>query len=47
MADPKIAAQLTTMGNTAVSSSPAAFAQLIADDSEKWAKVITHADIKQ
>jgi tripartite-type tricarboxylate transporter receptor subunit TctC len=46
MADPKISAQMTAMGNTAVSSSPAEFGQLIAADSAKWAKVIEFADIK-
>jgi tripartite-type tricarboxylate transporter receptor subunit TctC len=46
MADPKIKAQMTAMGNTAVSSTPAEFGQLIAVDSEKWAKVIKFADIK-
>jgi tripartite-type tricarboxylate transporter receptor subunit TctC len=46
MADAKIKAQMTAMGNTAVSSSPAEFGQLIAADSEKWAKVIKFADIK-
>jgi tripartite-type tricarboxylate transporter receptor subunit TctC len=46
MADPKVKAQMTAMGNTAVSGSPAAFGQLIAADSAKWAKVIEFADIK-
>lgn len=46
MADPKVKAQMTAMGNTATASSPAEFAQLIAADSEKWAKVIKFADIK-
>jgi tripartite-type tricarboxylate transporter receptor subunit TctC len=46
MADPKVSAQMTAMGNTAVSSSPAEFGQLIAADSEKWATVIKFADIK-
>ena len=46
MADPKVKAQMTAMGNTAISSSPAAFAQLIAADSVKWAKVVEFADIK-
>jgi tripartite-type tricarboxylate transporter receptor subunit TctC len=46
MADPKVKAQMTAMGNTAVSNSPAEFARLIAADSEKWAQVIKFADIK-
>jgi tripartite-type tricarboxylate transporter receptor subunit TctC len=46
MTDPKVKAQMTAMGNTATASSPAEFAQLIAADSEKWAKVIKFAEIK-
>jgi tripartite-type tricarboxylate transporter receptor subunit TctC len=46
MADPKVKAQMTAMGNTALSNSPAEFARLIAADSEKWAQVIKFADIK-
>jgi tripartite-type tricarboxylate transporter receptor subunit TctC len=46
MADPNVKAQMTAVGNTAVSSSPAAFGRLIAADSEKWAKVVKFADIK-
>ncbi len=38
--------QLKNMGNTSVSDTPAEFAQLIAADSEKWAKVIKFAGIK-
>lgn len=38
--------QLKNMGNTPVSDTPAEFAQLIAADSEKWAKVIKFAGIK-
>jgi tripartite-type tricarboxylate transporter receptor subunit TctC len=46
VADPKFKAQLADMGNTAVSDTPAAFGQLIAEDTEKWAKVVQFADIK-
>jgi tripartite-type tricarboxylate transporter receptor subunit TctC len=46
VADPDFQAQLKNMGNTAVSDTPAEFAKLIAEDSEKWAKVIAFAGIK-
>jgi tripartite-type tricarboxylate transporter receptor subunit TctC len=44
--DPEFQAQLKNMGNTALSDSPAEFGRLIAEDSEKWAKVIAFAGIK-
>jgi tripartite-type tricarboxylate transporter receptor subunit TctC len=44
--DPKIKAQLTGLGITRVSGSPADFGKLIADETEKWAKVIRTANIK-
>jgi hypothetical protein len=34
------------LGNTPILGSPADFHKLIADETEKWAKVITFADIK-
>jgi tripartite-type tricarboxylate transporter receptor subunit TctC len=40
LADPKLKAQLAALGNTAVSDSPADFGKLIAEDTEKWAKVV-------
>jgi tripartite-type tricarboxylate transporter receptor subunit TctC len=45
-ADAEFKAQLANLGNTAVSDSPAAFGALIADDTEKWAKVVKFAAIK-
>ena len=44
--DPKIKARLTDLGVTRVSGSPADFGKLIADETEKWAKVIRAANIK-
>jgi len=44
--DPKIAAQLADLGSDVLETSPAAFAKLIADDTEKWSKVIRAANIK-
>ena len=44
--DPKIKARLTDLGVTRVSGSPADFGKLIADETEKWGKVIRAANIK-
>jgi tripartite-type tricarboxylate transporter receptor subunit TctC len=46
LTDPTIKAQLADLGGTALPASPAEFAALIADDTEKWAKVVTFAGIK-
>jgi tripartite-type tricarboxylate transporter receptor subunit TctC len=39
-ADPKIKARLADLGGTAIAGSPADFRKLIAEDTEKWAKVV-------
>ena len=44
--DPKIKARLADLGGTALAGSPADFAKLIADETEKWGKVIKFAGIK-
>jgi tripartite-type tricarboxylate transporter receptor subunit TctC len=46
LADPKIKARLASLGGTALAGSPADFGKLIADETEKWAKVIRAANIK-
>ena len=46
LADPKIKARLAALGATVLQSSPADFGKLIADDTEKWRKVIRAANIK-
>jgi tripartite-type tricarboxylate transporter receptor subunit TctC len=46
LADPKIKARLADLGGTVLPGSPADFGKLIADDTEKWAKVIRSANIK-
>jgi tripartite-type tricarboxylate transporter receptor subunit TctC len=46
LADPKIKARLADLGGIALALSPTAFGKLIADDTEKWAKVIRAANIK-
>jgi hypothetical protein len=46
LADPKIKARLADLGASVLSGSPADFGKLIADETEKWAKVIRAANIK-
>jgi tripartite-type tricarboxylate transporter receptor subunit TctC len=46
LADPKIKARLADMGSTIISGSPADFGKLIADETEKWAKVVKFAGMK-
>jgi tripartite-type tricarboxylate transporter receptor subunit TctC len=46
LADPKLAARLASEGGTAIGGTPTDFGKLIADETEKWAKVIRVADIK-
>ena len=46
LADPKIKARLAELGAMVLAGSPADFGKLIADDTEKWAKVIKSAGIR-
>jgi tripartite-type tricarboxylate transporter receptor subunit TctC len=46
LADPKLKARLADLGGTVLAGSPADFAKLIAEETEKWAKVIKSAGIK-
>ena len=46
LADPKLKARLTDLGNVPLPGPPATFGQLIADEAEKWGKVIRFAGIK-
>jgi tripartite-type tricarboxylate transporter receptor subunit TctC len=46
LADPKIKARLADLDGTVLPGSPADFGRLIADETEKWAKVIKFAGIK-
>ena len=46
LADPRIEARLVDLGGKVVAGSPADFGKLIADDAEKWAKVIKFAGVK-
>jgi tripartite-type tricarboxylate transporter receptor subunit TctC len=46
LADPKLQARLVDVGGTVLAGSPADFGKLIAEDTEKWAKLIKLAGIK-
>jgi tripartite-type tricarboxylate transporter receptor subunit TctC len=46
LADPKMKARLADLGGTVLPGSPADFGKLIADEIEKWAKVIKFTGIK-
>ena len=46
LADPKIKARIAESGGNALAGSPADFGKLIADETEKWGKVIRAANIK-
>jgi tripartite-type tricarboxylate transporter receptor subunit TctC len=46
LADPKIKERLADLGATTLAGSPADFGKLIADETEKWGKVIRAANIK-
>jgi tripartite-type tricarboxylate transporter receptor subunit TctC len=46
LADPYLKAQLTDSGSTILGGSPADFSKLIAEETEKWRKVVRAANIK-
>jgi tripartite-type tricarboxylate transporter receptor subunit TctC len=46
LADPRLKLRIAEFGDTPLSLSPAAFAKLIRDETEKWSKVIRAANIK-
>ena len=46
LADPKMTARLAELGATALPGSPTEFGKLIADETEKWGKVVRTANIK-
>jgi hypothetical protein len=46
LADPNVKARIADIGGTVLPGSPADFGKLIADETEKWGKVIRAANIK-
>jgi tripartite-type tricarboxylate transporter receptor subunit TctC len=46
LAGPKMNARLADLGDTARMNSPIEFARLIANDAEKWGKVVRSANIR-
>ena len=46
LADPKVKARIAELGGTVLQLSPAEFSKLIADETDKWGKVIRAANIK-
>jgi tripartite-type tricarboxylate transporter receptor subunit TctC len=46
LADPRMSARIADLGNTPIAMSPAAYGKLLAEETEKWAKVIKFAGIK-
>jgi tripartite-type tricarboxylate transporter receptor subunit TctC len=45
-ADPKMKARLAELGGTVLPGSPTDFGKLIADETEKWGKVVKFAGLK-
>jgi hypothetical protein len=46
LADPRIKARLADLGNIGLAVSPADFGNLIADETEKWSKVVKFSGAK-
>jgi tripartite-type tricarboxylate transporter receptor subunit TctC len=46
LADPKLKARLTSLGSSIFVGSPADFGKLIADETEKWGRIVKFAGIK-
>jgi tripartite-type tricarboxylate transporter receptor subunit TctC len=46
LADPKMKARFAGLGGTVLPGSPAEFGKLIADETEKWAKVVNFSGVK-
>jgi tripartite-type tricarboxylate transporter receptor subunit TctC len=46
LADPKMKARFADIGGESLAGSPAAFGKLIAEETEKWGKVVRAADMK-
>jgi tripartite-type tricarboxylate transporter receptor subunit TctC len=46
LADPTLRARLADLGGTAIAGSPADFGELIAEETNKWGKVVRAANIR-
>jgi tripartite-type tricarboxylate transporter receptor subunit TctC len=46
LADPQLKARFADLGGTVIAASPSDFGKFIAEDTEKWGKVIRAANIK-
>jgi tripartite-type tricarboxylate transporter receptor subunit TctC len=46
LAEPKVRARVAELGGTVLTGSPSDFGKLVADETEKWAKVVKFAGIK-
>jgi tripartite-type tricarboxylate transporter receptor subunit TctC len=46
LTDPKMKSRLADLGGSALAGSPANFGKLIAEETQKWAKVVRAANIK-
>jgi len=46
LSDPKVKTRLTELGGTPLALSPTEYGALVADETEKWGKVIRAANIK-
>jgi tripartite-type tricarboxylate transporter receptor subunit TctC len=46
LADPKIKSRIADLGSSVAPGSPADFGKFVAEETEKWAKVIRAANIK-
>jgi tripartite-type tricarboxylate transporter receptor subunit TctC len=46
LSDPQLKARLANLGGTPLVGSPADFGRLIADETEKWGKVVKFAGVK-
>jgi hypothetical protein len=46
LADPKMKARLADLGGMVLGGSPVGYGKLLAEETEKWAKVIRAANIK-
>ena len=46
LVDPKVAARVADLGGTVLAGSPDEFGKLLADETEKWAKVVKFAGIR-